>query len=415
MLILGQKGGYNKIQIMDSLKERPYNLNQLSEILKLNYRTVKHHIESLEKNDIISSSSAGTYGDVYFFTPDMEGIMDVYDDIVQKFNNSKKLSDFTQSLHFFKKVIEQTHDAIIIIDKDGGMFFINDSAKILLELDHADLSENIISFFGDNSLFDDLMNRTLMDGAVSACEMELTTGSKKTVNAELTMDCINDDKNNLIGFSILARDITNRKIAENQQNLTIDILRSLNKTIEGQGVIREILTRVKSFTDLDAVAIRLNDGIDYPYFVYDGFPEHFIQSESHLCARDENGDIQYTSDGKPVLECMCGTVLSSKTDPTKPYFTHNGSFWTNCTTELIKITTDDERGSHTRNVCNREGYESVALIPLQADDHIIGLLQLNDKKTNRFTEDNIKFFEEIGSSIGIAFSRMKMEELLNAE
>jgi len=34
----------------------------------------------------------------------------------------------------------------------------------------------------------------------------------------------------------------------------------------------------------------------------------------------------------------------------------------------------------TRNRCNVEGYDSVALIPLRSDKKIIGLLQLNDPK-----------------------------------
>lgn len=414
MLILGQKGGFNKIQIIEKLKERPFNLNQLSDILKLNYRTVKHHIEALEKNEIISSSKTGTYGDVYFFTPEMEGNLNIYDNIVVKFNNSKKLSDFTKSLDFFKKVIEQTHDAIIIIDKDGGIFFINTSAKNLLNMNNFKKSSNIDNFM-DDSLLKDFMSRLHNNGSISACETSFKTCLNKIVNVELTMNSINDDKNNLIGYSLLARDITRRKKMEERQILTIDLLRKLNKTTEGRGIIREILMLVKEFTNFDAVAIRLNDGLDYPYFVYDGFSENFIKMEDHLCATDEDGEIIYSPDGKPVLECMCGAVLCRKTDPSKTFFTASGSFWTNSTTELLRTTSDEDRGTHTRNVCNREGYESMALIPLQADSNIIGLLQLNDKKPGKLTIEQIRFFEEIGSSIGIAFSRMKMEELLKAE
>ena len=89
---------------------------------------------------------------------------------------------------------------------------------------------------------------------------------------------------------------------------------------------------------------------------------------------------------------MCGNIISKRTDSYFSYFTKAGSFWRNSTTNLLATTADEERQSHTRNYCNAAGYESVALIPLISENETIGLLQLNDKRKNRFTEDMIHFF-----------------------
>jgi DNA-binding transcriptional ArsR family regulator len=48
-LFAGSKGGDNRIKIIDLLKERPYNINQLAEALDLDYKAIKHHITVLEK------------------------------------------------------------------------------------------------------------------------------------------------------------------------------------------------------------------------------------------------------------------------------------------------------------------------------------------------------------------------------
>jgi hypothetical protein len=107
---------------------------------------------------------------------------------------------------------------------------------------------------------------------------------------------------------------------------------------------------------------------------------------------------------------MCGNVILGRTDPDATFFTEGGSFWTNSTSNLLASTSEKERLTHTRNHCNRAGYESVALIPLRSGPEIVGLLQLNDHRKERFTTEMIRFFERIGDSIGIALARIKAEE-----
>jgi transcriptional regulator with GAF, ATPase, and Fis domain len=107
---------------------------------------------------------------------------------------------------------------------------------------------------------------------------------------------------------------------------------------------------------------------------------------------------------------MCGNVISGRTDPTLSFFTEGGSFFTNSTTELLTSATEEELQSRTRNRCNGEGYESVALIPLHSGQDVVGLLQMNDSRPNLFSLSMIRFFEKIGNSIGIAFSKMVEEK-----
>ncbi len=177
-------------------------------------------------------------------------------------------------------------------------------------------------------------------------------------------------------------------------------------------VIHEILMKIKESTGFEAVGIRLEEDGDFPYYETSGFPGDFVEAERHLCLRDLDGQLLRDRIGKPLLECMCGNVIRGRTDPSLPFFSPSGSFWSNCTTELLATTTDEDRQARTRNRCNGEGYESVALVPLRSGDEIVGLLQLNDHKKGMFTEDVISFFEEVGSSIGIALARRQAEEAL---
>lgn len=72
-LIAGSKGGVNRARIIKNLHYRPYNVNQLSKELNLDYKTIKHHIKVLEDHDIIfNSSGEKKYGAMYFLSNRME-------------------------------------------------------------------------------------------------------------------------------------------------------------------------------------------------------------------------------------------------------------------------------------------------------------------------------------------------------
>ncbi len=50
-LIIGTKGGKTRAQIIKSLKKNPQNSNQLATLLKVNYKTIRHHLTILEKTN----------------------------------------------------------------------------------------------------------------------------------------------------------------------------------------------------------------------------------------------------------------------------------------------------------------------------------------------------------------------------
>ena len=63
-VLAGTRGGPNRVRILHALDDRPRNPNQLAEDLNLNYDTVRHHLEVLSDNDVVTSSG-DDYGAVY--------------------------------------------------------------------------------------------------------------------------------------------------------------------------------------------------------------------------------------------------------------------------------------------------------------------------------------------------------------
>jgi DNA-binding transcriptional ArsR family regulator len=79
----GSKGGDNRIKFIDLLREHPYNINQLAEAIKLDYKAIEHHISVLEKNNIVSKMGE-KYGVLYFVSNYFEANIDAFNEIRAK-------------------------------------------------------------------------------------------------------------------------------------------------------------------------------------------------------------------------------------------------------------------------------------------------------------------------------------------
>lgn len=84
-LIAGTRGGETRGIIISFLKHTPSNANRITTALKMDYKTVRHHLGILEKNRIIMAVNKGNYGAVYFLTPEFEKDYAVFGEIWKRF------------------------------------------------------------------------------------------------------------------------------------------------------------------------------------------------------------------------------------------------------------------------------------------------------------------------------------------
>jgi predicted transcriptional regulator len=88
-LFAGSRGGNNRIRIIELLKEHPFNINQLAETLKLDYKAIQHHISVLEKNNMVSKVGE-KYGVSYFISDYLESNITTFDQITSQLEKRKK-------------------------------------------------------------------------------------------------------------------------------------------------------------------------------------------------------------------------------------------------------------------------------------------------------------------------------------
>jgi DNA-binding transcriptional ArsR family regulator len=82
-LIAGTRGGVTRIKIIETLRDKPQNANQFATQLGMDYKTMRHHLEVLEKNRLITSVG-DKYGVTYFLSQIMEDNYGLFEEISNK-------------------------------------------------------------------------------------------------------------------------------------------------------------------------------------------------------------------------------------------------------------------------------------------------------------------------------------------
>lgn len=79
-LFAGSRGGENRIRIIDLLKGQPYNMNQLAEAMGLDYKAIQHHINVLEKNNMVTRQGE-KYGVLYFISNYLDHNIEAFNEV----------------------------------------------------------------------------------------------------------------------------------------------------------------------------------------------------------------------------------------------------------------------------------------------------------------------------------------------
>ena len=216
--------------------------------------------------------------------------------------------------------------------------------------------------------------------------------------------------------SSLSRLNTDVLQAQILQRLAIAIIEVLNDDSPFRDTINCVAKKLRDATGIEAVGIRLRNGEDFNYVAAEGFSEDFRASENSLLHIRTKNDSCAGDNSAPQLECTCGLVLSGHVAPGNPVFTEGGScFLNHGQTSLASFESDGDPRISPRGRCFREGYQSIALVPVRTHQQIVGLLQLCDTRPGCFNRTMVEFFEGLSSSIGLALTRKQANDELKAK
>ncbi len=88
-LLAGTSGGLSRGKIIDVISKKPMNANEIADELHLDYKTVRHHLDVLRKNNLITTMGSG-YGKMYFLSEILEDNMKYFYEIWDEIGKNKK-------------------------------------------------------------------------------------------------------------------------------------------------------------------------------------------------------------------------------------------------------------------------------------------------------------------------------------
>lgn len=320
-------------------------------------------------------------------------------------------------------IMRSMTDGLVIFDLQGNVIDMNPAALRIHGYDTVQQALRHLSEFPDTFELHYLdgspmpvdewpLARVLRGESFSSIEAEVAridTGDV-WIGSFAGTQVVNADGQVTLGIMTL-RDITDQKRSHWEREAIVELLRLGNQPKSSRELMSALVRYLKQWSGCNSVAVRLERHGDFPYYSTDGFSEEFISTESSLCAFGPGGELLLDSEGMPVLECMCGNVLCGRFDHSKPYFTAQGSFWTNCVDDLEPWMSQDPLLGSLRGRCV-EGFKSVALIPLRSEGETVGMIQLNDPRSGRFDLRRIRLFEEVSNIVASVISRKRAEQAL---
>jgi len=102
------------------------------------------------------------------------------------------------------------------------------------------------------------------------------------------------------------------------------------------------------------------------------------------------------------LEQLCRDVILKQFNPSLPFFTKDGSFWTGDAKNSLAFLSKQIKKMSVRKPIAVGNYRSLALIPISVENENIGLLQLRSISPDFFTKKEVEFYEGVVQTLAVA-------------
>ncbi|MHC4100357.1 MAG: sensor histidine kinase [Planctomycetota bacterium] len=158
--------------------------------------------------------------------------------------------------------------------------------------------------------------------------------------------------------------------------------------------------------------MRLSDGSLHYCWEVIRRPRRRVRFELARWIVEEDGTVIPALENESDLEWVCRHVARQQYDSTLPFFTSNGSFWTNNAAEPLSVLPPAtvEGGSKRLQIGGQ--YRSLVAIRFFVTSLTVGLLLLKSRQPDYFGKEDVEFYEGLAQTVGLAVADRRAEAAL---
>jgi signal transduction histidine kinase len=198
--------------------------------------------------------------------------------------------------------------------------------------------------------------------------------------------------------------VPNRELFDDLSHRILDAANRFSQRID---FLREVTKLVVGFSGCNVVELWVEENEVQSRCEARRHPKESFRFE--MTRNVQNGTV---SRNHSHLERLSREILSGHFDPSLPFFTERGSFWTGNSAMPVPFTWEIRGETPAPNLCIRGKYASLALIPIAFGGENVGLLQLKSERPDHISEDMVRSYERVAQSLSVALTHQKAQAAL---
>jgi PAS domain S-box-containing protein len=299
---------------------------------------------------------------------------------------------------YTRGLLEASLDPLVTISQNGKITDVNKATELVTGAARDELiGTDFSNYFTEPDKAGKGYKQVFADGFVTDYALTIRHRNGQLIDVLYNAAIYKNEAGQVQGVFAAARDITERKTAEDKQLVTNSLLALFAQKTSRKNYLDSTVEVIRDWSGCEFVGIRIKDTDgNIPYAAYVGFENDFLASESNLNLDHD--------------KCLCIRAITQKPQgKDQVLLTAGGSFYCNDSMAFLKGLNEQDLKEHRGN-CIKRGFQSIAVVPIRYRDEVMGAIHITDYKKDMVPLAKIQFIETtIAPLIGEAIHRFNAE------